>query len=133
MEKEFKETIGTESVECTFRPLKMENEIKEIIRTVWMSKLSLISDDGTHEIKELHCFQDLDIVVSQLIIPTLSLFINAGALYYTQKSYNNNEAKVFEERLETLKSIQEILENYMVDPNIINTIIIEIGKKILKS
>lgn len=111
----------------------MTEEYSKIIKTEWDAKLASIFRNSTQAESELHCSQSWDVIVSQLMIPTLSLLIDTGALYYARKSFKKDEIKIFEDKLESLSnSIQEILENYMIDPNIINAVMAEIGKKILK-
>ncbi len=109
------------------------NEFNTIIRTEWETKLESICCEIPQSENELRSSQSWDIIISQLIVPTLSLLINAGSLYYARKSFKNDEIKAMESKLETISnSIKEILENYNIDPEIIDAVMIEIGKKVLK-
>lgn len=115
--------------------MEIIEQYRHIVETIWELRIASLDDNhDSNNNGSLNSVQECATVVSQLIEPTLNLLINAGMLYYTRKSFIlcMEEEKRCKENIESIyNGIQEILENYSIDPKIITDIMADIAKKII--
>ncbi len=100
----------------------MNGIIEDDIELIWGTFINADSEQTFDSGEKCYSLQDWGIVISQLILPTLSLLVNIGCLLVTSGVITVNKEKCKSEDIgsflkkkeaeEDMEEIRDILENY---------------------